>query len=49
MRRPSVHLTLGVWGDFSQTRPLALSSTASFVNVGKMTNRCAAGKALFGF
>jgi len=42
-------LAIVVCGDFSQTKPVSLSRTASLLNAGRITNRCAAGKALSRF
>src|SRR6266850_4619980 len=49
VRRATLHLVLVVCGDFSQTKPDSLSNTASLLKAGRMTNRCAAARALSRF
>src|SRR5205807_8581378 len=43
VKRTFAEDTAVVWGDFSQTKPVSLSNTASPLKAWRMTNRCDAG------
>src|SRR5207244_3702295 len=49
VRRATLQVALVVSGDFSQTRPVSLSNTASLLKAGRMADRCAARRALSRF
>ena len=45
VKRTFAEETAVVCGDFSQTKPVSLSNTASLLKAGRMTNLCAADSA----